>query len=508
MVEHGVTTKLREIETYRGDSDVLSLAKAREGAERIAAALTLGKSFTLRASNQDPDPSLASGAIDPALVLDEWTEAQRATLSRRGIFAPSTYGRIRFHHRATQEYLTARWLLRLLSSNCPQSEIWSLIFAHRYGVKTVVPSLRPAAAWLALWDGDIREEMIRREPALLIDLGDPGSLPLEAKHRLLVAYARKNALGDLARLRVEDRSLWMFADPGLVDAIREAWNENTTPAFRYDLLRLIRDGKIIACRDLARSIIGGEDREVEQVAALDALLGCDDKESLREAAAALLADPAAVSGRIAAMFAAILYPDYLTTPQLLTLIDLSQPVREHVVEGFPYVINQLYEAAPNTTARSALLGGISELCLTPPFVADYQQVSRKHAEIASRLHPLARLEVLALGVKEPPHWLIRLLMAVERAERHHAQATKFHHSIVLYARINGSTAPSFGPMWNCPGSILAMSIHSLIGHKSTFTAARNCGLLGRPTWIGSKTTRAIVIPQTIGALPSVPFWQF
>jgi len=145
MVKHSVSTKLREIETYRGDSDVLSLAKAREGAERIAAALTLRKSFTLRASNQDPDPSLASGAIDPALVLDEWTEAQRAALSRRGIFAPSTYGRIRFHHRATQEYLTARWLFRLLSSNCPQSEIWSLIFADRYGVKTVVPSLRPAA---------------------------------------------------------------------------------------------------------------------------------------------------------------------------------------------------------------------------------------------------------------------------------------------------------------------------------------------------------------------------
>jgi hypothetical protein len=199
MVEHGVTTKLREIESYRSDSDVLSPAKARVGAERIAAALTFGKSFTLRAPNHDPDPSLASGAIDPALVLEDWTEAQCAALSRRGIFAPSTYGRIRFHHRATQEYLTARWLLRLLQSNSPQSEVWSLIFADRYGVQTVVPSLRPAAAWLALWDENIREEVIRREPALLVDLGDPGSHPQEAKHRLLVAYARRHAAGDLAR---------------------------------------------------------------------------------------------------------------------------------------------------------------------------------------------------------------------------------------------------------------------------------------------------------------------
>jgi hypothetical protein len=60
----------------------------------------------------------------------------------------------------------------------------------------------------------------------------------------------------------------MFADPALAEAIREAWNENTTPAFRYDLLRLIGDGKIKACADLPRSIIAGDDREVDQVAAL------------------------------------------------------------------------------------------------------------------------------------------------------------------------------------------------------------------------------------------------
>lgn len=434
MVEHGVTTKLREIESYRGDSDVLSPAKAHEGARRIAAALTFGKSFTLRAPNQDPDPSLASGAIDPALLLDDWTEAQRAALARRGIFAPSTYGRIRFHHRTTQEYLTAQWLLRLLQSNCPKSEVWSLIFADRYGVHTVVPSLRPAAAWLALWDADVREEIISREPALLIDLGDPASLPREAKHRLLVAYARKHAAGELARYMVEDRSLWMFANPALAGAIREAWNLNTNPGFRYDLLRLIRDGKITTCADLARSIVNGAESQVDRVAALDALLACDDKKSLHEAAARLLADPTAVSARMAAMCATVLYPTYLTTTQLLILIDLSEPVREHVVEGFPYVLTRLYEAAADIAARRALLAGIGELCLKPPFAADHQQVARKHAKLAGRLYPLARLEVQALGHGEPPSWLIRLLMVVERAEGHHQTMDE---NPSLYALVRG-----------------------------------------------------------------------
>jgi len=140
------------------------------------------------------------------------------------------------------------------------------------------------------------------------------------------------------------------------------------------------------------------------------------------------------------MFATILYPDYLTVPQLLTLIDLSQLVREHVVEGFPYVINQLYEAS-DKAPRSALLGGLSELCLSPPFAADYQQISRKHAELASRLHPLARLEVLALGAKEPPPWLIRLLMVVERAEHHHGSGDEnpsLHNLVRAHRQLNRS----------------------------------------------------------------------
>jgi len=173
MTEHGITRKLAERDLYRPDNVTLSPEKAREGAERLAAALTLGKSFTLCAPGQDADPSLASGALDPASILDDWTSAERNALLRRGIFAPSTYGRIRFHHRSTQEYLTAKWFERLLLAGCPRTEIWHLIFADPYGVETVVPSLRPAAAWLAIEYPEFRNEMIRREPLVLLRHGDP-----------------------------------------------------------------------------------------------------------------------------------------------------------------------------------------------------------------------------------------------------------------------------------------------------------------------------------------------
>lgn len=151
MLEHSITRKLAERDPHRPDNETISPDDAREGAERLAGALTFGKSFTLRAPGHDPDPSLAAGALDPAEILPDWTDARRNALLRRGIFAPATYGRIRFHHRSTQEYLTARWLDRLLRNGCPRSEISELLFAERYGVQTVVPSLRAVAAWLSLF---------------------------------------------------------------------------------------------------------------------------------------------------------------------------------------------------------------------------------------------------------------------------------------------------------------------------------------------------------------------
>jgi hypothetical protein len=253
MVEHGIARKLEEIDAYRADAHVLTPAKAREGAERLGAALTFGKSFTLRAPGHDADPSLASGAVDPSEVLNDWNDAERTALLRRGIFAPSTYGRIRFHHRTTQEYLTAQWFDRLLRSNCPREEVWSLVFADRYGVETLVPSLRPAAAWLAQRQPEFREEIIRREPLVMIQHGDPSSLSLDAKKKVLLSYARKHARAEIADDGLDHRSLWLFTEPQLADTIREALTINARSDFRLDILRMIRDRAIKACVDIART---------------------------------------------------------------------------------------------------------------------------------------------------------------------------------------------------------------------------------------------------------------
>ena len=417
MVEHGITRKLRERDTHRSDNATLSLAKAREGAARLAAALTFGKSFTLRAPNHDPDPSLTVGALDAALILNDWNEAQCNAILRRGVFAPATYGRIRFHHRSTQEYLTAKWLDGLLAANCPPSEVWQFLFVERYGVETIVPSLRPAAAWLSLWHPNIRDEIIRREPLVLLRHGDPGSLSLDARKRLLAAYAAKHKAAEIADDSLDYRALWSFSHQGLADAIKSAWKANTREDFHLDMLRLIRDGAIKGCTSLARTVALDEaTSDNHRIAALQALQTCDDKQALATAARKLTKSPDRASARLAAAFALVLYPSHLRSKDLLRLIEQSMAPGRSTVEGFAYNVGQLYDAAPNASERAALAFGVGALCLKPPFVEVHQRISKRYHELARHSDVLAHRETTRLGSANPPPGLLKILMAVERVD--------------------------------------------------------------------------------------------
>jgi hypothetical protein len=418
MLEHSVARKLTERDPHRPDNETISPEEAREGAERLAGALTLGKSFTLRAPGHDPDPSLAAGALDPKAILPDWTDARRNALLRRGIFAPATYGRVRFHHRSTQEYLAAKWLGRLIKDNCPRVEIFNLLFAERYGVETVVPSLRAEAAWLSLWHPDIQNEVIRREPLTLLAYGDPGSLSIPVREQLLLSYAAKQATAEVSDERLEPRALWMFADEQLAPAVRKAWQMNSREDFRFDMLRLIREGGIRGAAPLAKSVALSQSADDHhRIVAVQAAEACDDTATLAAIAKALVQKPETASPTLASSLSLVLYPKYLSTRDLLKVIEKSQPPRRYSAEGFGYQLPQFYEKAPDTAARAALLLGLADLSLSKPFSDAFHRISARFNDIAKHLHGPARNETLQLGTNAPPPYLIRLLMVVERAGR-------------------------------------------------------------------------------------------
>jgi len=92
-----ITVKLTD-DPNRKDRAVLSEERARNGAERLALALT--RSRTIRSPEQALAPDRADGVLDSAAILTDWTPEERQTLLRRPLFDPATHGRVRFHHRA------------------------------------------------------------------------------------------------------------------------------------------------------------------------------------------------------------------------------------------------------------------------------------------------------------------------------------------------------------------------------------------------------------------------
>jgi len=445
MTEEGVKRKLREEDRHRVDSANISEERARLGAEQIAAALVMAKTFTLKSPSHDTDPSLSTGAIDSAEVLADWDQSDINALLRRGLFAPATYGRIRFHHRASQEYLAARWLQRLLEQGCSQDEVRRVLFVERYGIKTVVPTLRAVAAWLAQWQPQIRDEIVRREPVSLIAHGDPKSLPLPVRAALLRSYAALHAKGQLNAENIDYRAAWMFSNPALADAVRQAWQANARDDFRQELLCFIEEGPIAPCKDLASATaLDGSTPDYTRARAARAMSACGDDDGLRALAAETKTHAAQLSARLAPQFALVLFPRYLSVPELLDLIDQSEAAQPYKTEGFGPYLAQLHQGADNRTMQRQLAGGVAALCLSTPHADEHTPVSRRHLALGKDLADLALTELTASNVGDTDPSLLRLLMAVERADG--ALGTS-DAMVPLAAKVRADTALNRALMW-------------------------------------------------------------
>ena len=71
-----------------------------------------------------------------------------------------------------------------------------LLFAETaQGVRTVRPSMRPIAAWLALSRDTIFDDVVALDPAVVLDHGDPQSLRPAQRVRALEAYVGRYGRG-------------------------------------------------------------------------------------------------------------------------------------------------------------------------------------------------------------------------------------------------------------------------------------------------------------------------
>ena len=188
-----VSAKLQD-DPDRPGNNALSETRARDGAECLALALALTRTRSIRSPEQALDADRTPGALDSDQILRDWSDAERKALLRRALFDLATYGRVRFHHRSTQEYLAARRLLSLRRRGMSTRALLRLLFGTCYGVEVVFPSMRAIAAWLALWDEAVCNKLMELEPEALLSLGDPESLDLATRARIVRQFV--GAYGD------------------------------------------------------------------------------------------------------------------------------------------------------------------------------------------------------------------------------------------------------------------------------------------------------------------------
>ena len=353
--ETNATTKLRD-DPDRPDRNVLSDVDARIGAETLALGLALTRTRTIGSPERSVDEPPTEGVLHADALLPGWTEAQRQSLLRRALFDPATYGRIRFHHRSVQEYLAACRLRRLCDKGMSGSELFRLLFAEVHGVDVVRPSMSAIAAWLALWDPEVRGELLRREPEVLLLFGDPSALELEARARLLRTFVAAYGHGGWRDLEIPIEGVRRISHPELADVVRECWeNGSSNVDVRRLLIEMIWQGRIDRCADLARHAALDADCDHHcRISAVRALLACDHDETVRECASAMLTDAASWPDEVVCHVAPDLFPQIISAEELVMLME-ARPEDANTSLGFNWISTQIAKSIEPRSQPAVLL---------------------------------------------------------------------------------------------------------------------------------------------------------
>ena|SRR5690554_5088707 len=94
MMEFNIDIKLKEDNIDRAIQRQLSANKAREGAERLAAALTLQKKNTIALPGSLIDIERREASVKPEDVFPEWSSQKIQALLDWGIFDEASYGTV------------------------------------------------------------------------------------------------------------------------------------------------------------------------------------------------------------------------------------------------------------------------------------------------------------------------------------------------------------------------------------------------------------------------------
>lgn len=365
QVANNIAVKLKPRED-RKEKIALSVDRAIEGARRLALAATLSRKLTLRhgvKADRSGDP--AEAPLDPSSILHDWTPDELTTLLERSLFGFASYRRVRFHHRSVIEYLAAEHLRTLREGGMSIKSLKRILFTTTAQNAAVVkPSLRPVTAWLALHAEAIFKEVLRREPDVLLDYGDPESLSSAQRQRALRAFVQRHGTGGWRGLHVPRIQLHRFAAADLGPEVERLWRAGIeNQEIRDILLNLIGLGKMTVCADIAYSVsIDAKADYRERVHALGALAQLSDPR-LAKIEKSLADDAKLWPDRLARAALLQLFPSHLSVEPLCKILGRINNTKNSVGD-IPRQLPRLIEHADLSVAElEALRHRLTELAV-------------------------------------------------------------------------------------------------------------------------------------------------
>lgn len=380
MLDFNIQVKLREYDPNRDTQRPLSADDALLGVERLAAAITFQKKAAIILPDCPIDMDLRAVSIEPKESLPGWTSDKIQTLLDRSIFDEAVYGTVRFHHRTVREYLAARWLKRLIDEGKSRRSIEGLLFAIWYGRDVVIPSMRPIAAWLALWDERVRNRLRTIAPEVLIKNGDPSVLEIEFRKSLLIGFADRYADHQYTGTSFDITMVRRLADPKLASTVNDLLKKYATHDDICTLmLKLIWQGRISDSTDAALSVaMDDQASSYIRTCAICAVAASGTIEQHDKLVNALLVDTSKLSSSTLGEICELFFPNILSVPQLLKILQNTESPERYSLSQLQQSIEDIAKTILPEVEAEKLLGGLHKLLKSQPFI------EQRHCKISKR----------------------------------------------------------------------------------------------------------------------------
>lgn len=421
MLDLCLSERLKETDRIRAGQMALDADLAMSALERIGAALVFGRQESILLPDSERAPEDDANAISLADVLPDLTQPQQLELLNSAVFVPADSGLVRIHNDnggMVRSYLAARWLRKLSDKNCPWSRLSELLFATTYGVKMIKPSMRQTAAWLAIWNAKVAQQVVERDPMLLAQAGDPASLPphvrASALEAIIQSWAARPHVGFL-----DHEALRRFARPDFEEPVKALWPQwKDNEPIRQLLLMMIEAGELKGCADIAFDTATNLTFDsLSRSLAARALTTSGSHEQLAAYRSFLLSKRADIEHDTLWVAVDELFPTSLSVEDLILLMeDLTREEGSHA-SGIDFYGPKLAGRIDDERQALSLLRHLMDIWLVDPEDASSADFERIDAMI-NTMRALA-IRILDLDDANPAPEIFDLQLGLDHLARYH-----------------------------------------------------------------------------------------